>query len=186
MRSFQKAVQSVIISICVLALAACGSNGGILTPKPPDMNKLFTFTANITQAEQSYSVQLDRTAAGKWQVTFTEPYTLQGVSFSYSKEGVSVDYDGISVDSLTDDFSSSFIAAMVRSLESAVQDGNGTVRYNENGFTVQSGECVLSFPKNGDKPDKFEIAKEKIHGEITDFRFNGDVISGGADVVVIE
>ena len=186
MRSFQKAVQSVIISICVLALAACGSNGGILTPKPPDMNKLFTFTANITQAEQNYSVQLDRTDAGKWQITFTEPYALQGVSFTYSKEGVSADYDGISVESLTDDFSSSFIAAMVRSLESAVQDGNGAVRYNESGFTVQSGECLLSFPKNSDKPNSFEIAKEKIRGEITDFRYNGDVGFGGADVVVIE
>ena len=186
MRSFQKAVQSLIISICVLALAACGSNGGILTPKPPDMNKLFTFSANITQGEQSYSVQLDRTDAGKWQVTFAEPYTLQGVSFSYSKEGVSADYDGISAPSLTDDFSSSFIAVMVRSLESAVQDGNGAVRYNENGFTVQSGECILSFPKNSDKPNKFEIAKEKIQGEITDFRFNGDVVLSGADVVVVE
>ncbi len=186
MKSFQKAIQSAIISFCALVLAACGSNGGILAPKPPDLNKLFTLTASITQGEQSYNLQLDRTDVGKWKVTFSEPYQLQGVSFSYSKEGVSAYYDGLSADSLTDDFSSSFIAVMVRSLESAVQDGNGTMRYNENGFTVQSGECVLSFPKNGDKPNKFEIAKEKIHGEITDFRFNGDPVSGGADVVLVE
>lgn len=186
MRTFQKAVQSLIISICVLALAACGSNGGILAPKPPDMNKLFTFTAKITQGEQSCAVQLDRTGEGKWQITFAEPYALQSVSFTYSKEGVSASYDGVSVQSITDDFSSSFIAVMVRALESAVQDGNGAVRYNENGFTVQSGECILSFPKNSDKPDKFEIAKEKILGEITDFRYNGELSSGGADVIVVE
>ena len=186
MKSVQKAIQSAIISFCALVLAACGSNGGILAPKPPDLNKLFTLTANITQGEQSYAVQLDRTAIGRWKVTFSEPYQLQGVSFVYSKEGVSASYDGISVDSLTDDFSSSLAAAMIRELETAVQDRNGAVRYNENGFTVQSGGCVLSFSKNGDKPEKFEIAKEKIFGEITDFRFNEDLFSGGADVVIVE
>lgn len=185
MNTLKKMIKSAVISFCALVLAACGSNGGILAPKAPDLNKLFTMTANITKGEQSYALQLDRTEIGKWKITFSEPYQLQGVSFIYSKEGVSAAYDGLSADSLTDDFSSSLAAAIIRALETAVLDNSGTVKYNENGFTLQSGECILSFPKSGDKPEKFEIPKEKIFGEITDFRFNEDLFANGADVVII-
>lgn len=186
MNTVKKAIKSAVVSFCALVLAACGSNGGILAPKAPDLNKLFTMTANITQGEKSYALQLDRTEIGRWKVTFSEPYQLQGVSFIYSKEGVSACYDGLSAESLTDDFSSSLAAVIIRTLETAVQDNTGAVKYSENGFTLQSGECILSFPKSGDKPNSFEIPKEKIFGEITDFRFNEDLFSNGADVVIID
>lgn len=186
MKAIQKVIKSAVVSFCALVLVACGSNGGILAPKAPNLNKTFTMTAKITQGEESCTADLSRTEVGKWKITFSEPYQLQGVNFIYSKDGVSASYDGLSVESLTEDFSSSPTAATIKALENLVQDGNAAVKYNENGFTVQSGDCIMSFPKGESKPDKFEISNEKIFGEITDFQFNDDLFKEGQDVIIVE
>ena len=186
MKAVKKAIKSTVVSVCALVLAACGSNGGILAPKAPDLNKLFTFTANITEGAQSYAAELSRTDIGTWKITFSEPYQLQGVCFVYSGDKVSASYDGLSADSLTDDFSASPVAVMVRALETAVQNQSANVKYNENGFTVQSGDCVLYFPQGESKPAKFEISSEKIFGEITEFKFNDELFKNGEDVVLVE
>lgn len=185
MKAIQKAIKSTVISVCALILAACGSNGGILAPKAPDLNKLFTFSAKITEGEQSYTAELSRTEIGKWKVVFSEPYQLQGVGFIYSGDKVSASYDGLSADSLTDDFSASPVAVIVRAMESAVQNQSPSVKYNEDGFTLQSGDCILFFPQGESKPARFEIPAEKIFGEITDFKFNDDLFKNGEDIVYI-
>lgn len=185
MKFLKKALRTGFISVCALILAACGSNGGILTPKAPDLNKCFDMTAKITQGEQHCTAKISRSGIGTWNVTFTEPYPMQGVTFSYSKEGFSATLDDLSAEKLTDDFSNSMTGVIISALETFVQDSSAAVSYTENGFTAQSGECILSFPKGSVSPEKFEIPKEKITAEISDFEIKGDIFKNGAEVVIV-
>lgn len=82
------------------------------------------------------------------------------------------------------DCASSLPAVLIKSLETAVLDSNASLRSDENGFILQSGDCLISFAKDEAVPDKFEISKERIFGEITEFKFNENLFSEGQDVVL--
>lgn len=178
----KKAIKALTALICAAALTACGAEG-ILSPKAPDLNRLFAMKAKITHGEESYTAELNRLTEGKWKMTFSEPYQLQGVSFIYTKDGVFASYEGMN-QQVSADCASSLPAVLIKSLETAVLDSNASLRSDENGFILQSGDCLISFAKDEAVPDKFEISKERIFGEITEFKFNENLFSEGQDVVL--
>lgn len=183
MRFFKKAIKILTASLCAIALTACGADG-ILAPKSPDLNRLFTMTAKITQGEESCTAELNRLTAGKWKITFSEPYQLQGVSFIYSKDGVFASFEGMN-QQVSNDYALSLPSVLIKALETAVQDSNAALQYNESGFTLQSGDCLFSFAQGEAAPNRFEIPKERISAEITEFKFNEDLFSEGQDVVLV-
>ena len=75
------------LTLGALTLTACESQN-LLSPKPPDLNKLFTFSASISCETGNFSALFTRTAMGSWDITLTEPYELQGITFSRTKEGI--------------------------------------------------------------------------------------------------
>lgn len=170
--------------IAALSLTACeGQN--LLAPKPPELNKLFKFSANITCGTGGFSALFSRTAIGSWEVTVTEPYELQGITFTYTKGNAGASLDGLTAEALTSEFSYSPVACIAEALENAVQDGMASVVYADNSYTVHSGGTVLSFPQGSNVPGGFEIADKQIKGEITEFNIIEEIFKDGADVVLV-
>lgn len=187
MNLFKKAIKCIAAVGCViglLTLTGC-ENGGILAPKAPDLNKKFDMTAAVVWEDSNFVVTASRTSVGRWKVTLNEPYEVQGVTFSCSKDGFTAALDGVGEEGLISDFGSSPIAVMIGALEDAVQDSNAAVTYLDGEYRISSGDCVLSFEQGSAAPVGFEIPKEKISGKITDFAVTGDIFQDGADVVIV-
>lgn len=187
MKILKRAIGLIAAAGCtfgLLTLTSC-ENGGILAPKAPDLNKQFDMTAEVTCGDSSFAFTASRISVGRWKVVMNEPYEVQGVTFSYSKDGFTAALEEVGEQELTSDFGSSPIAAIVSALENAVQDPNGAVAYDDKGYKVSSGESVLSFEQGSSAPTGFEIPKEKISGRITDFAVTGEIFKDGADVAIV-
>ena len=169
--------------LCAAALASC-SGQSFLTPSAPNLNKQFTLTAHVTSGDSSFTADFSRISVGKWQVTLTEPYEVQGVSFTYSSGVASASFGEFSVNNLTADFAASPPALMISALEDMVQDSTAGVTYQSDVYTVQSGSCLLTFPQGSAVPIAMELPNLKA--EITDFKVTGDLSHSDVDVVVDE
>lgn len=170
--------------IGILSLTACEGQT-LLAPKPPNLNKLFSFTASISCQKGDFSAMFSRTAIGNWEITLTEPYELQGVSFSYSKNGVTATLDELSASPSMSDFSDSPVTYIADALETAVQNSAASVVYGDASFAVNSGDTVMYFEQGSSVPNAFEIADKSIKGEIGEFNITEEIFKDGADVVLM-
>lgn len=170
--------------LCAATLASCSGQSGFLAPSAPNLNKQFTLTAHVTSGDSSFTADFSRTSVGKWQVTVTEPYGVQGVSFAYSGGSAAASFGEFSADALTADFAASPPALMISALEDTVQDTAAAVTYQSDTYTVQSGSCLLNFRQGSAAPIAMELPNLKA--EITDFKITGELFSGEADVIFNE
>lgn len=181
LRKFLSAISAAGL---ILSLTACeGQN--ILAPKPPDLDKTFEFTADIACGDSEFSAWFGRTGVGKWQAALTQPYEIQGINFTFDRGTAAASFEGMTVDTLTEDFALSPICGLITELEKAVQDANAAVIYGDGGYSVQTGNTVMSFEQGKAEPNAFEIASEGIKGTITDFKVTGEIFEEGADVVFV-
>lgn len=169
--------------LCAVSLASC-SGQSFLAPSAPDLNKQFQMTARVTSGDSVFTADFARTSVGQWQVTITEPYEVQGVSFTYSGGNASASFGEFSADALTADFAASPPALMISAMENTVQDSAANVAYQSDTFTVQSGTCLLTFQQGSAAPTAMELPNLKA--EITDFKITGDIFPAGVDVIVVE
>ncbi len=172
------------LTLGALTLTACeGQN--ILSPKPPDLNKLFTFSASISCETGNFSALFTRTAMGSWDITLTEPYELQGITFSRTGDGVNASLDNLSAKVLSDGYSNSPLTFITDSIESAVRDSSASVVYGDQSYAVNSGDTVMYFQQGSAVPSAFEIPEKQIKGEISEFSVMGEIFRDGADVVLM-
>ncbi len=172
------------LTLGALTLTACeGQN--LLSPKPPELNKLFTFSASISCDTGNFSALFTRSAMGSWDITLTEPYELQGITFSRGKDGAKASLADLSAESLANEFSNSPLTYITDSLESAVQNGNASVVYGDQSYAVNSGDTVIYFQQGSAVPCAFEIPEKQIKGEITEFNITGEIFRDGADVALM-
>ena len=181
---FKKLILTSAALAAAVFFTACEGQS-FLAPKPPDLNKLFNFTASISTEKGDFSALFSRTAIGSWEITVTEPYELQGISFSYAKGTAAASLGELNVEALTSEFSFSPVASIAEALENAVQDGGASVIYGDGVYTLQSGGTVLSFLQGSGVPNGFEISEKRIKGEITEFNVTEDIFKDAADVVLV-
>lgn len=170
-------------TLCALALASCSGNG-LLAPSAPNLNKQLALTARITADGSSFTADFTRTGIGKWQMTITEPYEVQGVTFTCTGGSFSAGLDDLTAEALTAEFAASPPALIISALENTVQDSAPSVAYQKDTFTVRSGNCTLTFQQGSYAPIALELPD--IKAEITDFRVTGDIFPEGAGLVVVE
>lgn len=183
-RTLKKLLLTAAAIIGAISFTACeGQN--ILAPKPPNLNKLFNFTASVTCEKGDFSALFSRTAIGSWDITVTEPYELQGITFSYTKNGVTANLYDLSAEPTATEFSGSPITYIADALEAAVQDGTASVVYGDGSFAVNAGETVMYFEQGSGVPNAFEIPAKQIKCEISEFNIADEIFKDGADVVLI-
>lgn len=168
----------------LFTMTAC-ENQNILAPKPPNLNKLFNFTASVTCETSSFSALFSRTAVGSWDITITEPYEIQGISFSCSKNGTEASFYELTAAPSTSDFSNSPLTYIADSLETAVQNSSASVIYGDSGFAVNAGDTILYFEQGSAVPKAFEITDKQIKAEISEFNITEEIFKDGADVVLV-
>ncbi|MCM1299383.1 MAG: hypothetical protein NC203_09660 [Firmicutes bacterium] len=177
MKIFKKAI-GVILAASVLTLTGC-KNSGFLAPKAPDLNKQFTFSAALNYGEEALSANFSRTDIGKWSIEITEPYQIQGVVFDINGGDITASFGGLTAEAVTPDFlSSSVVSAIVKAMESSVQDLNNEITYNDSSYTVSWQDLLLSFPEGSGAPTAVEIPSLGIRGEINDFKVTGEIVRG--------
>ena len=178
MSIIKKGLGAILIA-AVLTLAGCKNAGGFLAPKAPDLNKKFAFSAALTYGSETISANFAREDIGKWTVEITEPYQIQGVTFSIDGSSISASFGGLTAESVfPSSFADSELSALIRNVESAVQDTSGQVNYNEDSYTVAWPDLLLSFPNNSGAPTAVEIPSLGIKGEISEFRVIGEITRG--------
>lgn len=168
-------------TLCAVSLASC-SGQGLLAPSAPDLNKQFKLTARVTDGDSSFTADFTRTGVGKWQVTVTEPYEVQGVCFTYSGGTASAGFGELTADALTADFSASPPALMISAFEDALQDKAPSVTYQQDALTLQSGDCIITFQQGA--PTALKLPG--LTAEITGFAVTGEISPGGVDVILVE
>jgi len=167
-----------------LSLTACEGQS-LLAPNPPNLNKLFNFSASVSCDTGDFSALFTRTAIGNWEITLTEPYEVEGITFSYNKEGVKANLEELSANPSLSDFSGSPLTYIADSLEAAVQDGTASVVYGDSSFVVNSGDTVMYFEQGSGVPNAFEIPEKRIKAEISEFNITEEIFKDGADVVLV-
>ena len=183
MKILKVLLKCLAAALCAVSAASC-SGQSFLAPSAPDLNKQFQMTAHVTSGDSVFTADFARTSVGQWKVTLTEPYEVQGVTFTYSGGNASASFGEFTADTLTADFVSSPPALMISALENIVQDAAASVAYQADTFTVQSGSCLLTFTQGSAAPTAIELPNLKA--EITDFKITGDIFPDGADVVIVE
>lgn len=183
---FSKAlILAAFSAAAALTFSACGA-GGLLSPKAPELNKKFEMTAEVTCGNSSFTANFSRLNVGSWEVTVTDPYEVQGLSFAYSGGTASASFDGIAAEQLTDDFASSPAGKVISAVENAVQDKTASVSFSDDGLIVQSGECIMAFSEGSSVPSALDLPQSRISAKITDFKVTGEIFPDGVDVIVNE
>ena len=170
-------------TLCAITLASC-SGQGFLAPSAPDLNKQFTLTAHVTCGDSDFTADFTRSNTGKWQVTLTEPYEVQGVTFTYSAGKVSAGYGNLTADALTADFADSPPGLIISAFEDTVQDSSPSTSYQKEAYIVRSGSCTLTFAQDSGAPILMELPNLKA--EISDFKITGDILPEKSDVIIVE
>lgn len=171
----------IAVAAAALLLTSC-SDGGILAPKAPDMDKSYKLTAQVTAGESGFTADFNRKGTGIWTITLTEPYEAQGLVINYKSGAVSASMGDFSAENLTDDFAYSPISAIISAMEE-MAGGNGKVTVTDDGSLVQTGECLMLYGKGSSSPKHMELPNQKISAEITNFTVTG---SADADVILDE
>lgn len=126
----------------------------------PDLNRLFTCTAEIRYDDFEMSAELKRLGDGMWEVEFSAPKTLAGVKLSYSEEAISASYKGLS-------FSIPKDAAPVKAIFTMIfQTIDKSAAMPELPFSEEDG--VLVFEGKNDY-GKFFISTDKETGDFIGF-----------------
>ena len=170
-------------TLCAVTLASC-SGQGFLAPSAPDLNKQFTLTAHVTSGDSDFTADFTRSNTGKWQVTLTEPYEVQGVTFTYSAGKASAGYGDLTADALTADFAASPPGLIISAFEDTVQDSAASTAYQKDTYMVRSGSCTLTFAQDSGAPILMELPNLKA--EISDFKITGDILPEKSDVIIVE
>lgn len=87
-----KKLAAIFLCACLMIGAtACKSKD---TPKSPELDRLFTCTAEMTYDKFEATATVNRLGNGLWDVEFSAPKTLSGVKLSYDGENLTAAYKG--------------------------------------------------------------------------------------------
>ena len=98
-------MRKYLTSAALLISAAClfSSCKPEFTVRKPDIGGLYSCTADVLWGEADAEITLKRLGNGDWDVTFSSPDTLEGLSVSFRDGDTHCEMNGISADMKKDD-----------------------------------------------------------------------------------
>ncbi len=164
-----------IFMSCVLVIMMCAcSAGGKSVKFTPKLNTAFSVTAKIQYGDQESEALFRKFDKANWDVEFSSPNTLSGVTLSYRDDKVDASYKGLS-------FSVPKTALPIKSIISSFIDVVDTTADTDeieaeekDGLMVISGELpqgkyTLKLDKNGGVAE-FSMPNLELKITFTDFR----------------
>lgn len=155
-----KKILSLFLCTILLVTATACKFGKPKETAAPDLNRLFTCSAEILYADFEMSAELKRLGDGMWEVEFSAPKTLAGVKLTYSGDSISASYKGMSFTIPKD-------AAPVKAVFTMIfQTIDKTAVVPELPFTEEDG--VIVFEGENDY-GKFFISTDEETGDFIGF-----------------
>ena len=84
----------IALAICLLLLLPFG--GCAKKSEPVNMNRLYSVDANVKVGNFTADIGLNRLGNGVWDINFTKPDNLNGLSISYENDKANITYKGLS------------------------------------------------------------------------------------------
>ena len=123
----------------LLALSACSQAPTASSVALPDIP--FRADAKLSYNSIGFSAEITRTAAGKWELTVTEPYPLEGLKTELCGDETRVTMYGLEASADTCDNAVSAAKAIASAYDAAVKS-SGSFTATDDGYTM-SGTCPL-------------------------------------------
>lgn len=140
------------LCLCLFVLLSGGCRKKEEPPAPETVSaaigKGFDAKATIQMGELAADVDINRTAEGICTVQMTAPKSLNGLSFAFAEETVTVSYLGLSFELNQDAvFSSAMTKAVVAAINQAAEPNGVKLAVDDEGVTVsgttESGDFTL-------------------------------------------
>ena len=148
----------LLCGIVIISFSAC--NGNNKKNATPDINKLFSCTADITYGDFKTTATINRLGNGMWDVEFITPNTLAGVKLSYNGVDITASYKGLSFSIPKD---AAPIKGVLNYIFKAIDKSAEKVNMP---YTEQDGMKI--FKGESDDGD-FTLSIDKSNGNLTSF-----------------
>ena len=103
-----------------------------------DLNRLYSVTAEICYGENTSIANLSRLGNGAWEITFTAPEALSGMTITYLNDSAEITYKGLNFSLPKENIPAAAIAeTLTKALDNAASS-------SEVVFTAKKGKTVAS------------------------------------------
>ncbi|MCL1880988.1 MAG: hypothetical protein FWF76_02285 [Oscillospiraceae bacterium] len=186
-KSIKRKILSIII-VATIATSAITMTGcqrmNPFEPNQIELNQAYTFSANMQFREFNATANFERVSMNEWNVIFTEPFALAGLTKSYNAGKITSNFEGLSFSSLTTVNSNAVVTQIIEAFENAVagegREINAGGRSNEiirvtSKTGVDANSYELVFDKKTLNPLSLEIPNKSISAEFSDVNVSQNV-----------
>lgn len=168
----------LLLTSFMIFLTSCGTVGGEKTSTKEVLTEPFSCTANIITPDIEATGILSHESLGKWNIEFSEPSTLSGVSLIFDGVNSEASYKGLSFSMPKDAVP---INSMLLCLANAIDEISTSKEKN-----ATSKDDILTFKGSTDCGDYILTVDEKT-GDLTSFQMNNlSLVITFSDYTVLE
>jgi len=121
----------VVCIVTMLPLCSCAKKS-----EPINLNRLYSVDAEVQFASFSANIGLNRLGNGVWDINFTKPENLNGLSVSYENEMAKISYKGLSFSLAKEDVPvNALVSSIAKVLDNAALG-------KEMSFTKKNNEII--------------------------------------------
>ena len=159
------------LSFCIMiSVIGCAKKA-----KPVTINGLYTINAEVQLGEFEATVGLNRLGNGVWDINFSKPDNINGLSVSYQDENAKITYNGLSFSVPRENIPVEAIVTNLTSILDKVAYGNEIEFTKKNGTITAKGKTdngnykVLFDEKSG-KLLSVELEDIDLKADFTDYK----------------
>lgn len=159
-----------IFALIILSFSGCSKNA-----EPVNMNKLYSVTADVKMGDVSATVGLNRLGNGAWDVTFTKPDNLNGMSVSYENDKANISYNGLTFTINKEDIPASAIVSNLTKVMDNAALGSDMSYTKEDGKITAKGKVdnnayELILDENSGIPVELKLNKIKMDVNFSEYK----------------
>ena len=157
--------------LAILLLTGCQPKQA----QPLDLTGGMFCTVTVTLGEQVITAQLERTVTGICRLSVQEPSELEGLTFDWTGDALSLQYKGLNWDLEADALpSTAFAAALMKCLDiAAKKDGLETQSIQQDRVTTRgycdAGEFQLVYDQTRNQVISIELDALDLTAEFSDY-----------------
>lgn len=162
----------------------CISGCSAQLPSPsPDIDKPFTAEVKIKAGSELVSGNVTRTAENCWELTFTEPFALEGLTATLDENGTSYEMGGFEAAADISEETASMLRLLAEGYDSAAKNGT----FSENTFTAatEHGSCTLALGENN-APSVMRMGEANFYAELSEWTECEPTVTAEEDDFVVE
>ncbi|MFA5657705.1 MAG: hypothetical protein WC900_00280 [Oscillospiraceae bacterium] len=169
----KKIIPVFLCAFLVISCSACSNKADAV-----DLNRLYSVSAEISIDDFTTSAVLSRLGNGAWDLSFTAPENINGLTVTYLNETAEISYKGLSFSIPNEEIPASAIAeALTKSLDNAAfsaevefTEKNGKIKAKGK---ISDNEYELSIDKKSGAVLSLEIPDINFEADFSDFSLMG-------------